>query len=990
MKKRHFHFPKNFLLFWIKIANEEKLSIIRNALTLSLPVVMAGAAAVLINNFPIPAYQNLMLKIFGEGWRYFGAYIWNGTLAILSPVTAFSIGYVTAERYNLKNPLNAAHPVISGLLAFCSLLLITEPAANDWAIPYNWMGVNGLFLSIAVSLVSSEIFLLLYRIRFLRIRFVSEDAGSAITHAFAAMVPAILSFCIFAFLKIFTDHLGIRDIHALIYDALSLPFKNMGNTLPAALLFNFARHFLWFLGIHGSNALEPVMNELYVSASEANALAIGAGHAPPFIFTKTFFDTYISMGGAGNTISLLIALFTVRKKNSTRRIAQISLFPAIFNINETLIFGIPIVLNPVYFFPFVASPLVLTVLSWAAVKLGMLPISAAEAAWTTPPLISGFVAAGSIAGSIMQLINLLAAFLIYLPFVHLAERIRKYRYQTNYDELLRAGGKNAIKVLADQSGEIGAISQILANDLLSSIKKNEHSLLKNTPGVTFMLDLGLHFVLGSEKTASLLEYQDIQDMTGLPIEELFSRSMPDSWTANIKDRCLELIETGKAQTLEEKVKIHNRKESVYQVTLTMAEDDDGVCRGIVIVLNDISELSRAREEAMKASQAKGDFLANMSHEMRTPMNAITGMTAIALNTSSPEKKDNCLKNIEEASDHLLAVINDILDMSKIEANMLELSPVNFNFEKLLNETANVLKFRMEERKQHFNLHIERAIPPYLLGDEQRLSQVITNLLSNAVKFTPEEGSIGLNAQLVKREQSLFTIQIGVSDTGIGITPDQQARLFTSYTQADRSTTRKFGGTGLGLAISRRIVEMMGGRIWIQSEPNKGSEFFFTIQLEEGNEKGIEPEEAVDLAPDKNNFSGYCMLLAEDVEINREILISLLEPTGISIESAEDGLGALQMYKATPEKYHIIFMDLQMPEMDGYEATRKIRDYESMLKTRNLNGYLHRQIPIIAMTASVFKEDIEKCLQAGMNSHLGKPLNIDDVVETLRKYLPGKK
>jgi PTS system cellobiose-specific IIC component len=348
---------KNVSLFWIKIARSEKLSIIRNALTLTLPVVLAGAAAVLINNFPVPRYQAFMTAIFGEGWRTFGSYIWNGTLAVLSPVMAFSIGYSIGERHNLKNPANAAHPVIPGLLAFCALLLLMESSSADWAIPYNWVGVNGLFLAIAVSFISTELFLFFYRIRALRIRFHSEEAGTSMTYVFSAMVPAFLSLGVFGAFKIIMAILGIRDIHAFIYSFISLPFKGLGNSLFTALLFNLVRHLLWFFGIHGSNALEPVMNELYVTAMEANTRAIAEGLAPPYIFTKTFFDTYVTMGGAGATLALLAAFFTVRKKTGMMNIAQLSLVPGIFNINETMLFGIPIVLNPVYIFPFVTVPL---------------------------------------------------------------------------------------------------------------------------------------------------------------------------------------------------------------------------------------------------------------------------------------------------------------------------------------------------------------------------------------------------------------------------------------------------------------------------------------------------------------------------------------------------------------------------------------------------------------------------------------------------------
>jgi signal transduction histidine kinase/CheY-like chemotaxis protein len=521
------------------------------------------------------------------------------------------------------------------------------------------------------------------------------------------------------------------------------------------------------------------------------------------------------------------------------------------------------------------------------------------------------------------------------------------------------------------------------------------------------------------------------------------------------------------------------------------------------------ERDMALIQAEQASQAKSVFLANMSHEIRTPMNAIIGMTAIAKSSGDLARKEYCLGKIEEASNHLLGVINDILDMSKIEANKFELSFTDFNFEKMLQKTVNVINFRMEEKHLDFTVYIDRNIPPWLHGDDQRLAQVVTNLLSNAVKFTPELGSVRLDTKLENEEAGLCTIRISVADSGIGITREQQSRLFSSFEQADSSTSRKFGGTGLGLAISKRIVGMMDGDIRVESEPGSGSTFIFRVKLKRGQGTGeslLAPgkgwqnlrvlavddadyireyfteiarglgffletassgEEALDciekngdfdiyfvdwkmpgmdgvelsrrikekgstsaivmisaaqwtavaeeakaagvdkflskplfpsaiadcvnqcLGQDNlttdarkgyeitDNFEGKRMLLAEDVEINREIVISLLEPSSLIIECAENGTQAVRLFMDNPEKYDLIFMDVQMPEMDGYEATRLIRASEAP------NA---KTIPIVAMTANVFREDIERCLAAGMNAHVGKPLDIDEVFGVLRTYL----
>jgi len=391
-----------------------------------------------------------------------------------------------------------------------------------------------------------------------------------------------------------------------------------------------------------------------------------------------------------------------------------------------------------------------------------------------------------------------------------------------------------------------------------------------------------------------------------------------------------------------------------------------------------AQLELALGKAQAASSAKSNFLSNMSHEMRTPMNAIIGMTMIGKSALDDiEKKDYAFEKIEEASKHLLGVINDILDMSKIEANKFELFSVEFDFEKLLDKVTDIINFRVEEKHQQLSFYIDPDIPQTLAGDDQRLSQVLTNLLSNAVKFTPERGSIQLSAHFLKEENGLCTIQVAVADTGIGISAEQQARLFTSFEQAETSTSRKFGGTGLGLAICKSIVKLMGGTIWVESELGSGSTFVFTVQLEKHT--GLaKPAKDSDMVPEQEErFPGRRILLAEDLEINREIVAAMMEPLCLEIDFAENGKEALRMFSARPEYYDLIFMDLQMPEMDGFEAARRIRAIASPKAA---------EIPIIAMTANVFKEDIEKCLKTGMNGHVGKPLDIGEIVQALRVYL----
>jgi len=419
-------------------------------------------------------------------------------------------------------------------------------------------------------------------------------------------------------------------------------------------------------------------------------------------------------------------------------------------------------------------------------------------------------------------------------------------------------------------------------------------------------------------------------------------------------------------------------------------DKDGNVIRIAGAIMDITESKKVllntekqRKEAEDASRAKTSFLSNMSHEIRTPLNAIIGMTTIGKLASGIEKKDNAFFKIEGASKHLLGVINDILDMSKIEANKLELSPVNFVYEDMLQKVADIVTPRIDEKQLIFLINIDENVPRVLIGDDQRLTQVITNLLSNAVKFTPNEGTIQLDTHLLYESNGMCRLEISVKDTGIGITEEQKSRLFESFEQADAGTSRNFGGTGLGLTISKRIVELMDGNIYVESQAGKGSKFILNVLLKRGEDTGCIQQDDIKTHSDYADvFNGKTILLAEDVEINREIIVSLLEPTKLIIESAENGAAAVKMFTESPEKYDLIFMDIQMPEMDGYQATKKIREYEQNNSDKNSG----RQIPIVAMTANVFREDVERCLAAGMNGHIRKPIDINELIGLLKQYL----
>ncbi|MEW6515435.1 MAG: ATP-binding protein [candidate division FCPU426 bacterium] len=389
---------------------------------------------------------------------------------------------------------------------------------------------------------------------------------------------------------------------------------------------------------------------------------------------------------------------------------------------------------------------------------------------------------------------------------------------------------------------------------------------------------------------------------------------------------------------------------------------------------------RARE-AIAANAAKSEFVAHLSHELRTPLNGIIGMTDCLMETGLSVDSRDCAQVIRNSADVLLTLINGVLDLSKIEAGKMTLEERTFDLCRLLEQRRSLFAAQAQEKRLEFVCAVAAGVPRRVTGDEARLSQVLMNLVSNALKFT-SAGKVGLEVRTQVETAETALLEFKVSDTGIGIPMDRQAVLFQPYVQAEASISRDYGGTGLGLSISRRLVELMGGRIGLESEPGRGSTFWFTVEVRKpaaGEEPGPKTESQGEnhARPDENRVKGS-ILVAEDNPTNQNVIRRMLGKLGYQPILAGNGREALELLEQ--RAFDLIFMDIQMPEMDGLTATRKIR-FGTLPELR-------RAIPIVAMTAHALASDREKCLNAGMNDFITKPIRLDALAETLQKNLPA--
>lgn len=390
------------------------------------------------------------------------------------------------------------------------------------------------------------------------------------------------------------------------------------------------------------------------------------------------------------------------------------------------------------------------------------------------------------------------------------------------------------------------------------------------------------------------------------------------------------------------------------------------------------ELKRNRDLAESAVRARSDFLANMSHEIRTPLNAILGTTELLLDTDLTSYQRERVQVLELAGDALMALVNDILDLSKIEADMFDLEEDDFDVREVLAKTLVLLELQAREKNLVLTSSVHRSIPEKVRGDHNRLRQVIINLVENAIKFT-EEGKIVVRVDLEKELEDEAVVHFTVSDTGIGISPEDRKRIFERFEQANVSRSRTNRGTGLGLAISSRLAEAMGGRMWAESEPGKGSHFHFTVRLGLTHAKVASEEQDSQLRRPKPNLDGKSVLLVEDNPFNQGLAALMLSRLGCAVQVASNGSEAIQA--SDTQEFDIILMDVQMPLMDGLETTRIIRDNEAC----------RARVPVIIIGQSAYSSGEHKdlCLAAGMDNYVSKPLRMEPLRAKLQECLASR-
>ncbi len=560
-----------------------------------------------------------------------------------------------------------------------------------------------------------------------------------------------------------------------------------------------------------------------------------------------------------------------------------------------------------------------------------------------------------------------------------------YRIGLNYQKTLQG----AIYILTKKDMPLPSIDSIeiffMQVSAVLQKKQAEHSLLTQIhfqdvlfsaiPNPIFYKDDQLRY-LGCNRA--------FEELFRITKEEIFQKSVQQFWEPEYAvcyhEKDLLTINSGLTQVYESKVKTADGIIKDVIISKANFRDADGKIAGLIGTMDDITELKAAKEAAETANHAKSQFLANMSHEIRTPLNGVIGMSDLLLTTDLDREQMEYTSKIKTSAGVLLTVLNDILDFSKLEVDKIVLEMIPFDLRCVLKDVETINTFQLRNKNLSLNFHIESSVPRLLNGDPGRLRQILLNLVGNAIKFT-NEGCVDVHVNLEKCESSKVILKFEIKDTGIGIDKKMIPLLFKPFTQIDQSISRKYGGSGLGLSISKRFVEMMNGTIGVRSNPQRGSVFYFTAEFQSAIAlPSIDIQDKVisqcDHCSEKNSDT---ILIIEDNEINTDVMKKMLVKNGFHVVTADNGDYGIELLKM--QRFGLILLDLHMPKMDGYKTSELIRS--------GVGGLENSKTPIIAVTATVVEEELERCTQAGINDYLIKPIQFDQLQRMIQEFLHNK-
>jgi lactose/cellobiose-specific phosphotransferase system IIC component len=456
---------ERFIRVMYEISSNRTMTAIRQGLINMMPLMIIGSFAVLISNLPIGPFRGFMSWALGGRWEDIALYVMNGTSRVMSLGVLLSVSYSMA-RSRISARTGEVSPFVVSLVSLGCLLAVTD-ARND-SFSFSQLGPTGLFLAVTVAISSSYLFFFFHRHKLFKVRLFTDVADTSLMQSLSAIEPAVWTFVIFALVKFVASLAGISDLHEFIYEILRSVFDFLRGNFASAILFMLSIQLFWFCGLHGNNILENVTQRLWVPKLAENIAAVQAGGQATEIFSKQFFDVYVLLGGSGSTICLITAILIAARNSNSSKVAKISVPLALFNINETMIYGIPIVFNPFYLIPFLIVPAALVTVSYLATRMGLVPVIVSDVTWTTPIFIGGYVATGSWRGAALQLVNFAIGTLLYLPFVKMGEEFKEYanrnvlqklNEQISYIDFRRA------PVLIDRPDEVGSLARVLANDL---------------------------------------------------------------------------------------------------------------------------------------------------------------------------------------------------------------------------------------------------------------------------------------------------------------------------------------------------------------------------------------------------------------------------------------------------------------------------------------------------------------------------------------------